>query len=180
MKLRASWPCRRGRYLSTLGRVRTSLSMPSSKPPDSFFFFMKEAMADLDWPSCAMEKVPSLLRRITAGMEGKIRHASSSGEGRDHLDDLLGELLDEDEGANEDVRRLDILLHRREVLRVAKLLEEVAGNLEAHLVVGGVELVHGGGERGLVLGLEHDVHNLDHDAALRLGDDAAHLGSTLV
>ena len=51
--------------------------MPSSKPPDSFFFFMKDAMADLDWPSCAMEKVPSLFRRITAGMEGKMRHASS-------------------------------------------------------------------------------------------------------
>ena len=77
MKLRASWALSEGRYLSTLGRVRTSLSMPSSKPPDSFFFFMKDAMADLDWPSCAMEKVPSLLSLITAGMEGKMRHASS-------------------------------------------------------------------------------------------------------
>ena len=77
MKLRASCALSEGRYLSTLGSVRTSLSMPSSKPPDSFFFFMKDAMADLDWPSCAMEKVPSLFRRITAGMEGKMRHASS-------------------------------------------------------------------------------------------------------
>ncbi len=66
------------RYCRTLGSVRTSLSMLSSKPapPDSRRFFMKDAMADLLWPSCAMEKVPSLLRRMTAGMEGKMRQAS--------------------------------------------------------------------------------------------------------
>mmetsp|Transcript_5023 Transcript_5023/g.18749 ORF Transcript_5023/g.18749 Transcript_5023/m.18749 type:complete len:230 (+) Transcript_5023:3463-4152(+) len=76
MKFRASAALSEGRYFSTLGSVLTSLSMPSSNPPDSFFFFMKDAMADLLCPSCAMENVPSLFRRITAGMEGKMRHAS--------------------------------------------------------------------------------------------------------
>ena len=97
-------------------------------------------------------------------------------EGRDHLDDLLGELLDEDERADEDVGALHILLQHGEVLGVAELLEEVAGHLEAHLVVVGVEGVDRRGERGLVLGLEHDVDNLDHGAAFGVGDDAANRG----
>ena len=97
-------------------------------------------------------------------------------EGRDHLDDLLGELLDEDERADEDVGALHILLQHGEVLGVAELLEEVAGHLEAHLVVVGVEGVDRRGECGLVLGLEHDVDNLDHGAAFGVGDDAANRG----
>jgi hypothetical protein len=53
--------------------------MLSSKPPPpaSRRFFMNEAMALLLWPSCAMEKVPSLLSFMTAGMEGKMQQASS-------------------------------------------------------------------------------------------------------
>mmetsp|Transcript_295 Transcript_295/g.866 ORF Transcript_295/g.866 Transcript_295/m.866 type:complete len:267 (-) Transcript_295:169-969(-) len=80
MKLRASCALSDGRYLRTLGSVRTSLSMPSSKPPPLFCFldFMNSAMALLLCPSCDMLKLPSLLRRMTAGMEGKMTHASSS------------------------------------------------------------------------------------------------------
>lgn len=37
---------------------------------------MKSPMMDLLWPSCAMEKVPSLFSFMTAGMEGNTRHAS--------------------------------------------------------------------------------------------------------
>ncbi len=72
MKERASWAFSTGRYLRTVGRVLSSLSMASWKPapPASFRFFMKPAMALLLWPSWAIEKVPSLLRRITSGMEG--------------------------------------------------------------------------------------------------------------
>mmetsp|Transcript_14829 Transcript_14829/g.37004 ORF Transcript_14829/g.37004 Transcript_14829/m.37004 type:complete len:208 (-) Transcript_14829:391-1014(-) len=77
-KLRASCALSEGRNLSTLGSVRTSFSRPSSKL--SLFLradLMKSPMMDLDWPSCAMEKVPSLFSFMTAGMEGKMRQASS-------------------------------------------------------------------------------------------------------
>ena len=46
--------------------------------------------------------------RAWRGRSGTRR--ASRGRGRDHLDDLLGELLDEDQGADEDVRLLNVLL----------------------------------------------------------------------
>mmetsp|Transcript_24874 Transcript_24874/g.51405 ORF Transcript_24874/g.51405 Transcript_24874/m.51405 type:complete len:214 (+) Transcript_24874:168-809(+) len=67
-----------GRYLSTFGSVRRSLSMPSSndEPSCAFFCFMKSATIDLDWPRLAMVNEPTLFMRITSGIEGKITTAS--------------------------------------------------------------------------------------------------------
>ena len=73
MKERASWAFSTGRYFKTVGKVFSSLSIASwnpALPPFSLRFFMNWAMALLLWPSWAIEKVPSLLRRITSGMEG--------------------------------------------------------------------------------------------------------------
>ena len=72
MKERASWAFSTGRYFNTVGKVLSSLSMASWKPapPASLRFFIKLAIALLLWPSWAMEKLPSLLSRITSGMEG--------------------------------------------------------------------------------------------------------------
>ena len=44
---------------------------------DLRMFFMNCAIGDLEAPSWAMLKVPSLFIFITAGMEGKTRQASS-------------------------------------------------------------------------------------------------------
>ncbi len=73
MKLRASWAFSTGRYLSTVGRVFSSFNIASWKPapPASLRLRMKLAMALLLWPSWAIEKLPSLLSRITSGIEGK-------------------------------------------------------------------------------------------------------------
>mmetsp|Transcript_16525 Transcript_16525/g.36615 ORF Transcript_16525/g.36615 Transcript_16525/m.36615 type:complete len:221 (-) Transcript_16525:435-1097(-) len=78
MKERASLALSEGRNLSTLGSVRSSLSMPSSneEPSSFFFFFMKSPMTDLDWPRFCIENEPTLFRRITSGMEGKMSTAS--------------------------------------------------------------------------------------------------------
>ena len=76
-KLRASCALSLGRYLRMEGSVRTSLSMFSSKFCEFLrAFFIMSPMMLLLCPSCAMLNLPSLLRRITAGMEGKTRHAS--------------------------------------------------------------------------------------------------------
>ena len=81
MKERASCAFSTGRYLSTAGRVLRSLSIaswnPAEEPPFSLRFFMNWAMALLLWPSWAIEKVPSLLRRITSGIEGNTTAALS-------------------------------------------------------------------------------------------------------
>lgn len=79
MNERASWALSEGRYLRTLGSVRRSFSIePSNDAPLScLFFFMNSPMTDLLWPIWAMVKVPTLLRRITSGIEGKMRTASS-------------------------------------------------------------------------------------------------------
>mmetsp|Transcript_29385 Transcript_29385/g.94344 ORF Transcript_29385/g.94344 Transcript_29385/m.94344 type:complete len:223 (+) Transcript_29385:3871-4539(+) len=78
MKVRASFALSDGRYLSTLGSVRRSLSMPSSKELwlSLRFFFMKSAMTDLDWPRLFMVNEPTLFRRITSGMDGNTSTAS--------------------------------------------------------------------------------------------------------
>ena len=77
MKERASLALSPGRYFSTLGSVRTSLSMPSWKlVPVGLFFFMKSDMTFFDWPMAAMVKEPILLSFITAGIEGKTQTAS--------------------------------------------------------------------------------------------------------
>lgn len=44
---------------------------------DLRMFFMNAAIGDLDSPSWAMLKVPSLFIFMTAGMEGNTKHASS-------------------------------------------------------------------------------------------------------
>mmetsp|Transcript_3229 Transcript_3229/g.10853 ORF Transcript_3229/g.10853 Transcript_3229/m.10853 type:complete len:521 (+) Transcript_3229:2840-4402(+) len=93
----------------------------------------------------------------------------------DNVHNLLGELFDEDQRSDEDVGRLDILLERSQVVGVTQLFEQVTNNLNAHLVVRLVNLRNRGRERGLVLRLQHDVHNLNHDATLSLRNDAAHL-----
>mmetsp|Transcript_38127 Transcript_38127/g.78205 ORF Transcript_38127/g.78205 Transcript_38127/m.78205 type:complete len:223 (+) Transcript_38127:3381-4049(+) len=79
MKERASLALSDGRYLSTLGSVRRSLSMePSKEAPFSWrFFFMNSPITDCDCPICAMVKLPTLFKRITSGIEGKINTASS-------------------------------------------------------------------------------------------------------
>jgi hypothetical protein len=61
----------------TFGSVRTSCSRPSSKLSLlARAFFMNSPITDLDCPSCDMLKLPSLLSFITAGIDGKIMHAS--------------------------------------------------------------------------------------------------------
>ena len=79
MKERASCAFSTGRYLRTVGRVLSSFNIASWKPapPASLRFFMKLAMALLLWPSWAIEKVPSLLSRMTSGMEGNTTAALS-------------------------------------------------------------------------------------------------------
>jgi len=77
MKERASAALSPGRYLSTLGSVRTSLSMPSWKEvPLGLFFFMKSEMTDLDWPIEAIVNEPILFSFITSGIDGKTQTAS--------------------------------------------------------------------------------------------------------
>ena len=84
-KLRASCAFSEGRYFRTAGSVRTSLSSDSSKL--SLFLRcerMNSAKGDafppappLPAPICASENVPSLLSFMTAGIDGKIKQASS-------------------------------------------------------------------------------------------------------
>mmetsp|Transcript_3880 Transcript_3880/g.10924 ORF Transcript_3880/g.10924 Transcript_3880/m.10924 type:complete len:224 (+) Transcript_3880:3641-4312(+) len=79
MNARASLAFSLGRYLSTLGRARRSLSMPSSKvAPWGLFFFMKSPRPPLEVPAFFISKEPIFWRRITSGMEGKTMHASRS------------------------------------------------------------------------------------------------------
>mmetsp|Transcript_8545 Transcript_8545/g.29142 ORF Transcript_8545/g.29142 Transcript_8545/m.29142 type:complete len:213 (+) Transcript_8545:3808-4446(+) len=76
MKARASLAFSLGRYLSTLGSARRSLSMPSSKvAPEGLFFFMKSPRAPLELPAFFISKEPTFWRRITSGMDGKTMHA---------------------------------------------------------------------------------------------------------
>jgi hypothetical protein len=90
---------------------------------------------------------------------------------------LLGQLLDEDQGADEDVGGLQVLLEGLEVGLIAQLLQQVAHDLVRHLAVLGVDVLHRLRERRLVLRLQHDVHHLDLDAAIHgLGHDAPRLG----
>ena len=79
MKERASWAFSTGRYLRTVGRVFSSLSIASWKPAPlaSLRLRMNWAMALLLWPNWAMEKLPNLLSRITSGIDGKITAALS-------------------------------------------------------------------------------------------------------
>ena len=67
-----------GRYLRTFGKVLSNLSMASSKddPSSAFFFFMNSETTLLDCPREAIVKPPTLLRRMTSGIDGKMRTAS--------------------------------------------------------------------------------------------------------
>merc|ERR1719409_343371 len=78
MKDFASLALSPGKYLSTFGSVRSSFNIASSneEPSSAFFFFMNSETTDLDCPSEAMVNPPTLLRRMTSGMDGKMRTAS--------------------------------------------------------------------------------------------------------
>mmetsp|Transcript_24794 Transcript_24794/g.37897 ORF Transcript_24794/g.37897 Transcript_24794/m.37897 type:complete len:237 (+) Transcript_24794:3521-4231(+) len=80
MKVRASAALSLGKNFNTLGRVRRSLSIPSSKedPSSCFFFFIKSATTLLLCPKFFMVNFPTLFNLMTSGMEGKIKTASSS------------------------------------------------------------------------------------------------------
>ena len=61
MKERASCALSDGRYLRTLGSVRTNLSIPSwNDVPFGLFFFMNCEMTFLDWPIDAIVNEPKL------------------------------------------------------------------------------------------------------------------------
>mmetsp|Transcript_1748 Transcript_1748/g.5709 ORF Transcript_1748/g.5709 Transcript_1748/m.5709 type:complete len:213 (+) Transcript_1748:3536-4174(+) len=76
MNERASRAFSFGKYLSTFGRARRSLSMPSSKvAPFGLFFFMKSESPPLDVPAFFISKVPTFCSRITSGIDGKMMHA---------------------------------------------------------------------------------------------------------
>mmetsp|Transcript_14046 Transcript_14046/g.52678 ORF Transcript_14046/g.52678 Transcript_14046/m.52678 type:complete len:205 (-) Transcript_14046:393-1007(-) len=78
MNVRASLALSLGKYFSTFGSVRSSFSMPSSKEAwlSLRFFFMKSEMTLLDWPRLFIVNCPTLLSRMTSGMEGKTSTAS--------------------------------------------------------------------------------------------------------
>mmetsp|Transcript_27247 Transcript_27247/g.59503 ORF Transcript_27247/g.59503 Transcript_27247/m.59503 type:complete len:1448 (-) Transcript_27247:88-4431(-) len=95
--------------------------------------------------------------------------------GRDDRDNLVSELLNEDEGGDEHVSLLHIGLELVVVGLAAELLQQVAGNLEAQVLVVGVDGVHGSGEGGLILSLQDNVDKLDHFAAVGLGHDLANV-----
>ena len=92
----------------------------------------------------------------------------------DDVGDLLGQLLDEDEGTDEDVGLLDVLLELLVGGVVAELLEEVADALDGHVLRAGVDALDGAGHGGLVLRFQDDVDDL-HDGPIAgiLGNDAA-------
>mmetsp|Transcript_28419 Transcript_28419/g.47713 ORF Transcript_28419/g.47713 Transcript_28419/m.47713 type:complete len:652 (+) Transcript_28419:1252-3207(+) len=97
--------------------------------------------------------------------------------GRYHLHNLIGELLDEDEGGDKHVGLGAVSLELLEVGLAAEFLEKVAGNLEAKVFVVRVDGFHRGGERRLVLSLQYDVHELDHSAAVNIvRRDSADIG----
>lgn len=55
---------------------------------------------------------------------------------------LLCKLLNENEGADEDVGLADILLKVLEIASIPELLKKVAHHLDAHLLVCGVDVLH--------------------------------------
>lgn len=67
-----------GRYLRTLGSVRTSLRRPSSNPDPSWALpaLIKSEMIDFFCPRLSIVNLPTLFNRITSGMDGKMRAAS--------------------------------------------------------------------------------------------------------
>mmetsp|Transcript_17534 Transcript_17534/g.48843 ORF Transcript_17534/g.48843 Transcript_17534/m.48843 type:complete len:660 (+) Transcript_17534:2749-4728(+) len=97
--------------------------------------------------------------------------------GAHHRGDLLSQLLNENQGADEDVGSLHILLERLHVVGITELFQQVSHHLKADLIVLGVDVLHGVGQGGLVLGLKHHVHHLHaHAVALVLGHHPAQLG----
>lgn len=104
--------------------------------------------------------------------------------GLDDLDDLLGELLDEDEGSDEDVGVRDIGLELLHGVLVPQLLEQITYALYGHVLASGIDPLDGGRHGGLVLGLEDDVDYLvgrtsgwilrDNATGLRVGCCESH------
>ena len=88
---------------------------------------------------------------------------------------LLSQLLNKNEGANEDVGICQVCLEALEVDIVTKLLQQVTNKLKAHGLVAGVDRLHCCCQGRLVLGLEHGVDHLDLHTAVDLGDDTAQL-----
>jgi len=85
---------------------------------------------------------------------------------------LLSQLLDENQGANEDVSVGDVLPHLLKGRGVSKFFQEVAHALHADIFLLLVNAGASGGEGGLVLGLEHHVDDLELLAAVGGGDHA--------
>mmetsp|Transcript_15139 Transcript_15139/g.43048 ORF Transcript_15139/g.43048 Transcript_15139/m.43048 type:complete len:671 (-) Transcript_15139:57-2069(-) len=94
---------------------------------------------------------------------------------RHSLDNFIGQLLNEDERPDKDVGRRHIVLKRLEVAGVTQLLQQVAHDLHTKLPPGVVNPVHRSRQRGLVLRLEHDIHDLHLGTTVCLGHDAAGL-----
>ena len=113
-------------------------------------------------------------RRHGGEDEARVHVVAVRGDG---LHNLVSQLLDEDEGADEEVAARHVLLELGVVLGVTQLLQQVAHHLRACVrrcgarrrrgrtrLVGDVgallvQVAHGGGERRLVLRLQHDVHD---------------------
>ena len=68
-----------GKNLRTFGNVLSNFNIPSSNelPSSCFFFFIKSATTDLLCPKFFIVNDPTLFIRITSGMLGKTRTASS-------------------------------------------------------------------------------------------------------
>mmetsp|Transcript_64147 Transcript_64147/g.171748 ORF Transcript_64147/g.171748 Transcript_64147/m.171748 type:complete len:161 (+) Transcript_64147:388-870(+) len=76
---RASCALLPGRYLRTLGSIRSSFSMEASNemPCSLCFALMNCPITDSDLPKRVMVKDPTLFSRITSGMDGNTRTTSS-------------------------------------------------------------------------------------------------------
>jgi hypothetical protein len=123
-----------------------------------------------------MEKVPSLFRRITAGMEGKMRHASSESRRGVTMSTIFS--ASSSMKMSEPMKMfavLEVLLQHRLVgLRVPELLQQVAGHVStAHRVVGvGVQLsAPPRRATDWYCASSTSVHHLDDDAPLGVGHD---------
>jgi len=113
--------------------VLSSFNIASWKPAPlaSLRFFMKLAMALLLWPSWAIEKVPSLLSRITSGMEGKTTAAlSRSRWGATASTTFWARSSNEDQRGDEHIGFGHIGAEGGVVLRIAQLLNQVAAQVD--------------------------------------------------
>ena len=94
--------------------------------------------------------------------------------GSHRIDHLLGQVFDENQGGDEDIGLSDIGAEVGVVLRVSKLFDQIAAQINGDRAIGVVE---GGGclgQRVLVLGLQNHIDRFHHGPAIHLrGADAA-------